>query len=668
MTTLTLQPAAAAGNDTFIDEANPTHNYGVNTGMYVQTLEAGDYRALIKFDLSSIPNGALISSATLTLRTILVASEASVDIGIYRLYPTKAFYEGDKNGAAPDADTDGSTWNYRNAYSSAPVAWGAAGAQAAVDYYSTATATTAVTANAADYTWNLKADVQHMVDGTDNNGWILIAAASAGEYKVFGTSDNGTEGNRPKLVVEYTTPNTSAITWNVMFRWDGSNYTDEAAYAQSLQIERGRDGPLDEVRAGKCTIVLDNYTDRFNPWNSGGALYTYLKPGIAMYVNARYHGIAYLLFSGHIEDIRPSGKLGNKVVTITAYDGWHIIKDQTAELSLSIASQTHDTRLEDIATAISIPAIDCTSSKSCALFWANKNAGQLIQDVMNSEFGYVWIQPSTSYVYRLMSRGSDYTGRGQTTIGDSYLTDIAINQPWDLICNKCRVTAHIPSLTAEMDVWKLEEIISIAAGATTTVWAPYVDSYGQSCTCGAVTTPTTPTDYTANTQADGLGTDKSAQIAITMTVYTETAKLAIKNNDAGTVYLTLCKLRGTAVEYKATTAQHEDSTSKSAYGTHQQNFSLDWLQSIDDANTFATDYVHFWKDPQVMPVITIQRKLPLMLRNEYECDVLDLFDKITFSSTAYGISSSTFLLGRIRYWTENGMQDLRGEFQLEPFT
>jgi len=66
--TLTLQPDATAGVDTFIDSATATTNYGTNV-LSIGESNAGAIvrRTLIKFDLSTIPAGSLISSATLTL-------------------------------------------------------------------------------------------------------------------------------------------------------------------------------------------------------------------------------------------------------------------------------------------------------------------------------------------------------------------------------------------------------------------------------------------------------------------------------------------------------------------------------------------------------------------------------------------------------------------------
>ena len=67
MTTLTLQPDATDGIDTYVYEASANANFGTGVTLSLIGFAALRQRVLIKFDLSSIPAGATIDSATLTL-------------------------------------------------------------------------------------------------------------------------------------------------------------------------------------------------------------------------------------------------------------------------------------------------------------------------------------------------------------------------------------------------------------------------------------------------------------------------------------------------------------------------------------------------------------------------------------------------------------------------
>lgn len=196
-----IQPAAAAGLDTYIKSDSAVNNYGVATSMLVRTLGSSFYsRGLLQFDLSSIPPGSTILSAILSL-TAVGGAAGTLTIGAHR--GLTQWYEGAKDTAPPAAGEDGSTWNLRNA--NGAVAWaGGAGGGAGTDYAAVATATTAVNAVSGAFTWNITADVAAWVAGTANYGVWLIAQLPTGDpYKFFGSSDHATPGSRPLLTVTY---------------------------------------------------------------------------------------------------------------------------------------------------------------------------------------------------------------------------------------------------------------------------------------------------------------------------------------------------------------------------------------------------------------------------------------------------------------------------------
>jgi hypothetical protein len=202
--TLTLQPDATAGEDTYIYEGLPGNSYGVATLFATGTTATPHIlRSLLAFDLSSISSGSTASSATLTLYCESEANAADENVGAHRALTE--WYEGDGNGAAPSGD--GSTWTHRNHNGS--VAWsGGAGGGSGSDYAATAVATTAITAATASYNWNVLTDVQLFIDGTANHGWWMVNTdeANASTSKKFTSSDGATAANRPKLVTVYTLP------------------------------------------------------------------------------------------------------------------------------------------------------------------------------------------------------------------------------------------------------------------------------------------------------------------------------------------------------------------------------------------------------------------------------------------------------------------------------
>lgn len=190
-TTTTLQPDAAAGVDTFI---NDSANYGTSGYMGVgENNNQTNYyaRSLIRFDLSSIPTNAIINSVTISLWTSQDLSSTDRNIKVYRL--KKAFVESQ------------ATWNL----SATGVNWQSAGASGANDHESTAIGSTLIL---ADEVTNIEkqisitpAPVQEMISGAYiNNGFIIIADAELNDRFNYKTSDSGTSMQRPKLVIRYT--------------------------------------------------------------------------------------------------------------------------------------------------------------------------------------------------------------------------------------------------------------------------------------------------------------------------------------------------------------------------------------------------------------------------------------------------------------------------------
>lgn len=201
--TLTLQPGAADGVDTYIQENLATFNFGTATTLQVgQGATAGSKRrAQLRPDISALPAGATLTAASLTLHCVAEDAATDYNVGVHRALT--AFFEGIRNGATPSED--GSTWNLRNHNGS--VAWaGGAGGGSGSDYAASATATVAITGAGADFVFNVLADIQAWYTGTTNNGWWFVngSEGTTSSRKNFDSSDGATAGDRPELAITYS--------------------------------------------------------------------------------------------------------------------------------------------------------------------------------------------------------------------------------------------------------------------------------------------------------------------------------------------------------------------------------------------------------------------------------------------------------------------------------
>lgn len=169
-------------------------------------------------------------------------------------------------------------------------------------------------------------------------------------------------------------------------------------------------------------------------------------------------------------------------------------------------------------------------------------------------------------------------------------------KPDNGIINSVSVQIHPRVMQATKVIWTLGEVPEIGASETLTIWASFTDPVPVTVT--GLVTPVSTTDYTANDQADGGGTNRTANISIAITKFTNAAKLEITNNHSGAVFLTLMQLRGTPIEEQGTTTiRVEDSTSIDAFGEKKYTVDTKYLSSISYAQTLAQQIIDWYADP-----------------------------------------------------------------------
>ncbi len=171
--TRTFQPSSA---DTYIDANAPDISYGSDTTMNVKSKSAQDCRSLMQFDISTIPSGSSVSSASLQLY-LGTAPSADRTHDVHRVTSTWA---------------DTVTWNTVPAFNGTATASNSTG-----------------TTDGVWLSWGVTADVSAYVGGTATNyGWIVkdsVEGKAGGPVTgSYATANETTESLRPKLSVTFT--------------------------------------------------------------------------------------------------------------------------------------------------------------------------------------------------------------------------------------------------------------------------------------------------------------------------------------------------------------------------------------------------------------------------------------------------------------------------------
>jgi hypothetical protein len=166
-------------------------NYGSCKDLYVGVAVANELsRALLKFNMSSLPANAVITDAYVEL-TKTGGSNTAANFAVHRV--TKAWTEGISSCSG---STGASSWSQRQS----GTAWTTAGG----DYNATPESTISV-GNNAKYAWNVKDLVLGWQNGTIPNNGILLKMVSESTIneKKFASSEEGDATERPVLVITY---------------------------------------------------------------------------------------------------------------------------------------------------------------------------------------------------------------------------------------------------------------------------------------------------------------------------------------------------------------------------------------------------------------------------------------------------------------------------------
>ena len=177
-----------AVEDTYISEWEPSANFGSAQNMrcYANSIR----KMLVRFDLTSLPVGARVLSATLHLWTEPTGS-ATVNLNV-EAYRVKRRW-----------DEIAATWQM----ATAAQRWSTAGAASTVnDYYDVLLDTQSVAAVGHEYFWNVTSALQEWLRfGAQNYGFLLVGGAGTQVSYSFVSSEALTPSTRPRLIIQYTT-------------------------------------------------------------------------------------------------------------------------------------------------------------------------------------------------------------------------------------------------------------------------------------------------------------------------------------------------------------------------------------------------------------------------------------------------------------------------------
>jgi hypothetical protein len=456
------------------------------------------------------------------------------------------------------------------------------------------------------------------------------------------------------------------LLWALEVDWDGDGVFDgsnEAVKMINLQVYRGDDYYLsgdgkgfESKAVGFAILTVDNTDGRFDPYNSSGALYGNLRPGrlVRLWVRDGIGGTDYPIIAGVLQDIKPYGRRGE--VDLILDDGWRWLSDR--DVSVALQSDIYaDDAITLIADAAAYPwgyELD-TGPDLIKWWWATgKKAKSEIEDIANSGVGSVFVAADGKLKYYSRQHADDPI---MTLHENELLKDIVIPQPWEFQRNIVKLSVKPRVIQSSQVIWTLNDTPAIQAGESITIWASYAYN-NQNVPATDVITPESATDYTANDAADGEGDDKTDKVSIAFTAFAETAKIVITNNDAGTVYITLLKVRGKPINSPDTSLIIQEGTDAATY-PRAMELDLPWQQNYNIGVNISEYLVDFLQSIQYFPTVLIENRPSIQFG-------LDLFDIVSLTLDEWGVDAN-FKIGKIthKFLAPTG-QHVRTELKLFP--
>ncbi len=432
------------------------------------------------------------------------------------------------------------------------------------------------------------------------------------------------------------------VDWNNDGLFTGAN-DDLTVNTKSASFSRGKSDELGKAEVGNLTVTVNNAAGLYSPTLTSGALYGSLLPKRAIKLYYSASGTNYPLFYGFIEEIIPHPHKSQQDAVITAVDGLDFLSRHdmaTALYKNTLTGTIHGYILDDAGWSASMRAIDAGQDTVPYWYGQDVKARFAQEEIDDSEQGFSYVNGSGYFVFE--DRHHRSTATHQTSQGTftNTMADITYSLNPRYIYNIIKATVTPWSLQAAAELWRLQEVPAIPAGESQTWWGGAAVS-GESVFVDAWTTPVITTDYTANTQADGLGTDLTSSIAITTTKLAKTIKLVVTNNAAVPAYITLLKARGTWYDnLTRVTRKASDSTSQTAYQKRTYEVSGKYMTSADKAQDFVNYAIGKYKDPRGQLSMTLQNQDAATLA---QILAREISDRITVVNTTLGINGTYFI-------------------------
>ena len=462
-----------------------------------------------------------------------------------------------------------------------------------------------------------------------------------------------------------------AIEYRLMVDWEGSGvYVDE--WDRVIDIQRavfGRDYGsqiLGKVIAGVLELDLTNDDGRFDRDNPLSPLHEQVRVqrriGLQAVVTDSGVATTWYLWWGYTHRIVPhTTQSGNDYVHLEAYGIFSLLTNRPVSTPLRIAIAAEDA-IHVVLDRAQLSAEQRGTIEGSTIldrWWTNaQEAIAAIRDIEETEGGTVREQTVTDDGPKVVMEHREYRVIGDrrnsrltlsddpTDAGAYHIIQEDLVESVQDVYNVAQVPLRQFDATAvETVLWSLPSTLELEAGESISfvVSYPSVSSPVGHVGVASWTTLEADVDYLGNSQADGLGNDLTANLAVTVDEAATQLRIMVENT-SNTLDMVIIRLRARGVPLVETQptiieVRDEESIVDADYGPRELPLPAQFLSSVDEVVSYGRFTLRSLAQPRLRGRVTFDTEEFLLEGNR----PVDMTDRITLSYK--GVSYQMFVEG-----------------------
>jgi hypothetical protein len=409
-------------------------------------------------------------------------------------------------------------------------------------------------------------------------------------------------------------------------------YDEETDGVVEMTTDRRLTEPVGGMALGVANIVLQNTDKRYTP-GFDPVIGSYILPNrpIKIYGGFKVSGQDKVLPLLYGLTQTPKENKRNRLVNIAAFDYISYIDDFKLD-SVKYTNKRSDEIIADILDTIGFSVDQYQLDQGLniigfAYYDKNVRAGSIIQALCEAEEA-VFYQDEQGLI-RFENRKHYQVAPYNTvvwTIDQDKIIDWQEDESIGVI-NRVTVKASPRVVQPLQEIWRSGQVIEIHQGESMEFFVNFMNPADD------ITTPEEDVDYTANTESDSTGTSLTGDLDVGITKFVTSALITLTNNYAGTMYVTLLRLRGTPAVTTAVIEEFfEETDSQDNYGERSLDIQNNFIDTSSFAYYLARALVRKYSSPYRSIRITIPAVLQLQLR-----DLVSVQDPDTGDYTEYRV-------------------------------